>query len=173
MLTELLEHTNTSIASRLGPAQPRDVTWAGAGFWLVAPQSWQVNFPRTCCITFQRRGITSSVSVTSSPSLRGRAPPQHRPLTGAASTTRSRGRCSGKGRCYGGLREKAATLVVRAAPCSAAISSWVAAVSACSSPSFICSISRCNVVYDASPERICPSSDCLVRAFCRMPYLFV
>jgi hypothetical protein len=55
------------------------------------------DFPRTCWITFQLRGITSNVSVTSSPSLRSRAPPQHMQVAGAGSTTRSRGRCSGKG----------------------------------------------------------------------------
>ena len=35
-----------------------------------------MNFSRTCWITFHWRGITSSVSVTSSPSLERRDPPQ-------------------------------------------------------------------------------------------------
>jgi hypothetical protein len=29
--------------------QPRGVTWNGAGGWLMASQSLQVNFFRTCC----------------------------------------------------------------------------------------------------------------------------
>ena len=44
---------------------------------------------------FQRRGITSSVSVTSSPTFDSRCDPQHVHEVGAATTTRSRGRCSG------------------------------------------------------------------------------
>lgn len=35
--------------------------------WLIASQSRQVNFSRTVSITLNRRGISSSVSVTSSP----------------------------------------------------------------------------------------------------------
>jgi hypothetical protein len=46
------------------------MTWNGAGAWLIFSQSRQVNFSRTCWITFHRRGITSSVSLMSSPSLR-------------------------------------------------------------------------------------------------------
>src|SRR5690242_7374236 len=41
--------------------------------------------------------MISSVSVMSSPNLRSRALPQHRQAVGAGSTTRSRGRCAGKG----------------------------------------------------------------------------
>jgi hypothetical protein len=41
--------------------------------------------------------MTSSVSVMSSPSLRSRGLPQHRQAVGPGSTTRSRGRCLGKG----------------------------------------------------------------------------
>src|SRR5947209_5375974 len=39
----------------------------------------------------------TSVSVMSSPNLRSRGLPQHRQTVGPGSTTRSRGRCSGKG----------------------------------------------------------------------------
>src|SRR5438477_4489156 len=45
------------------------MTWNGAGAWLIFSQSRQVNFSRTCWITFHCRGITSSVSVTSSPNF--------------------------------------------------------------------------------------------------------
>ena len=130
------------MASRLGPAQPRDVTWNGAGAWLTFSHARQENFSRTCWMTFQLRGITSSVSVTSSPSLRSRALPQHRQVLGAGSTLRSRGRCSGKGWRAGRLRVKGTTFVVRAAACSAAISSAVAELSSSSNPSANWSSSR-------------------------------
>ena len=87
------------------------ITWNGAGAWLIFSQSRQVNFSRTCWITFHWRGITSSVSVMSSPSLRSRVPPQHGQVVGPGSTTRSRGRCSGKGWRAGRLRVKATTFV--------------------------------------------------------------
>ena len=118
------------------------MTWNGAGGWLIFSQSRQVNFSRTCWITFHWRGITSSVSVTSSPSLRSRAPPQHWQAVGPGSTTRSRGRCSGKGWRAGRLRVKAATVVVFAAACSAAISSSVAELSSSSNSSSIWSSRR-------------------------------
>jgi len=56
------------MAIRLGPAQPRGIAWNGAGGWLIFSQARQVNFSRPILvfggwITFQRRGITSSVSV--------------------------------------------------------------------------------------------------------------
>ncbi len=35
------------MASRFGPAQPRDTGWNGAGGWLIFSQSRQVNFSRT------------------------------------------------------------------------------------------------------------------------------
>ena len=76
--------------------------------------SRQLNFSRTCWITFHCRGITSSVSEMSSPSLRSRALPQHGQSVGAGSTTCSRGRCAGKGWRAGRLRVKAATLVALA-----------------------------------------------------------
>src|SRR5437016_1240822 len=99
------------------------MTWNGAGAWLIFSQSRQVNFSRTCWITFHCRGITSRVSVMSSPNLRRRGLPQHRQTVGPGSITRSRGRCSGKGWRAGRLRIKATTLVVLATARSAAISS--------------------------------------------------
>ena len=68
--------SNRIIASKLGPAQPRGVGWNGAGGWEMRSQSRQVNFSLTVWITFQLRGTTSSVSVTSSPSLAIRDEPQ-------------------------------------------------------------------------------------------------
>ena len=113
------------------------MTWNGAGAWLIFSQSRQVNFSRTCWITFHWRGITSSVSVTSSPSLRSRAPPQQAQAVGPGTITRSRGRCSGKGWRAGRLRVNAATFVVLAAAISAASSSSVAVASSSSSCSSI------------------------------------
>jgi hypothetical protein len=78
----------------------------GAGAWLIFSQSRQVNFSRTCWITFHCRGMTSSVSVMSSPNLRSRGLPQHKHCVGPGSTTRSRGRCSGKGWRAGALAGK-------------------------------------------------------------------
>ena len=57
------------VASRFGPAQPRGVAWKGAGGCEILSQSRQVNFCRTVWITFHRRGMTSRVSVTSSPTF--------------------------------------------------------------------------------------------------------
>ena len=45
------------------------MTWNGAGGSLIFSQSRHVIFSRTCSITFHWRGITSSVSVTVSPSF--------------------------------------------------------------------------------------------------------
>ena len=66
--------------------------WNGAGGWLMRSQSRQLNFSRTVWITFHCRGMTSSVSVTSSPILTSRDEPQAAQSQGAGSTTRSRGR---------------------------------------------------------------------------------
>ena len=49
----------------------------GAGACVMASQARQENFSRTCAITFHWRGISSSVSVTSSPILRSLSSPQH------------------------------------------------------------------------------------------------
>ncbi|MCE3248835.1 MAG: transposase, partial [Geminicoccaceae bacterium] len=65
-----------------------------------ASQLLQVNFSRTCSTTFHQRGTHSSVSVTSSPSLRT-TPPHLGQAQGAGWTMRSRGKCSGSGRRAG------------------------------------------------------------------------
>jgi hypothetical protein len=93
-------------------------------------QSRQVNFSRTVWITFHWRGTTSSVSVTSSPILARRAEPQAAQAQGGGSTTRSRGRCSGKGLRTGLRRAKAATSTLAfAAAASASASSSEAVAS--------------------------------------------
>src|SRR3546814_12427119 len=108
------------MARKLGPAQPRGTTWNGAGGWVTASQSRQENFSRTVWTTFQWRGITSSVSVTYSPSFDSRDPPQAGQAQGAGITTSSRGRCSGNGLRGGRLRVKTATIDILAASASAA-----------------------------------------------------
>lgn len=80
-----------------GSAQPRGTTWKGAGGWLIFSQSRQEKRSRTVWTTFHRRGTTSNVSVTSSPSFDSRPPPQVGHAHGAGTTTRSRGRCAGNG----------------------------------------------------------------------------
>jgi len=117
------------------------VAWNGAGGWLIFSQSRQVNFSRIVWITFQVRGTSSSVSVMSSPIFTSRAEPQQVQAPGGSITTRSRGRCPGKGLRTGRRRSKAATGVVRAAARPAAISSTVALASSSSSCSSNCSIS--------------------------------
>jgi hypothetical protein len=125
------------MASRLGPAQPRGMTWNGAGGSLMLSQSRHVIFSRTFWMTFHWRGITSSVSVIVSPSLRSRVPPQQAQVVGAGMTTRSRGRCSGNGWRLGRFLVNGATFVALAAARSAAISSSVASASSSSSSSSI------------------------------------
>ena len=68
--------SNRIVASSVGPIKPRGVAWNGAGGWLIFSQSRQVNFSRTVSINLKRRGISSSVLVTSSPILASRDPPQ-------------------------------------------------------------------------------------------------
>jgi hypothetical protein len=80
------------MANRLGPAKPRGITWNGAGGCVILSHSRHENFSRTVWTTFHWRGITSSVSVTSSPSFVSFRDPQHGQLSGAGTTTRSRGR---------------------------------------------------------------------------------
>ncbi len=58
------------------------MTWKGAGGSEIVSQSRQVNFSRTVCRTNQRRGTTSRVSVTTSPILASRLPPQQRQVVG-------------------------------------------------------------------------------------------
>ena len=72
------------MARRLGPAQPLGITWNGAGAWLIFSQSRQVNFSRTVSTNLNRRGISSSVLVTSSPILASRDPPQQAQAFGAS-----------------------------------------------------------------------------------------
>ena len=100
------------------------------------------NFSRTVWITFHARGITSSVSVTSSPRLHSRLPPRVGQEHGAGTTTRSRGRCSGNGFLAGRLRSKAVTVAVFSAATSAAKSSTAASASRSSSCNSIWSRSR-------------------------------
>jgi len=107
--------SNRIMASRLGPAKPRGVTWNGAGGCAIVSQLRHENFSRTVWITFHCRGMTSSVSVMSSPSFDSFADPQQGQLSGAAMTMRSRGRCSGNGLREGRLRSN--DLTVRAAAC--------------------------------------------------------
>jgi hypothetical protein len=64
----------------------------GRGRCAIASHLRHENFSRTVWITFHCRGITSSVSVTSSPSFDSFADPQQGQLSGAAITMRSRGR---------------------------------------------------------------------------------
>ena len=134
--------SNRIVASNCGPMKPRGVAWNGAGGWLIFSQSRQVNFSRTVSISLNRRGISSSVSVTSSPSFARRDPPQHAQLVGASMTTRSRSMSSGHGLRTGRLRVKARTAWVFAAAVPAASSSSLAVVTSSSSSNSNCSISR-------------------------------
>ena len=76
--------------------------------------------------------MTSSVSVTSSPSFDSFFEPQHGQLSGAGLTTRSRGGCAGNGFRAGRLGSKDLTTVERVER-SAASSSSVAEASTSSS----------------------------------------
>ena len=107
--------SNRIVASNCGPMKPRGVAWNGAGGWLIFSQSRQVNFSRTVSISLKRRGISSSVLVTSSPIFASRDPPQQAQLVGASMTTRSRSMSSGHGLRTGRLRVKARTFWVFAA----------------------------------------------------------
>lgn len=129
------------MASRFGPAQPRGVGWNGAGGWLILSQFRQVNFSRTVWTTFHCRGMTSSVSVTSSPIFTMRSEPQHEQAIGASITTRSQGRCSGNGLRVGRRRSNAAIAVFGAVASALALSSAMS-VSRSSSCISSCSISR-------------------------------
>ena len=79
-----------------GVAHPRGTTWNGAGGCVIVSQSRHETFSRTVWTIFHALGITSSVSVTSLPSLDRREPPQAGQEYGAGMTTRSRGRCAGE-----------------------------------------------------------------------------
>jgi hypothetical protein len=52
------------------------VTWNGGGGCVIASHRRHENRSRTVWITFHRRGTTSSVSVTSSPSFDSFVEPQ-------------------------------------------------------------------------------------------------
>ncbi|MGY4437355.1 hypothetical protein ACVW04_000137 [Bradyrhizobium sp. LM2.3] len=82
-------------------------------------------------ISLKRRGISSSVLVTSSPIFASRDPPQQAQVVGASMTTRSRSMSSGHG-----------LLCVFAAAACAASSSSLAVVTSSSSSNSSCSISR-------------------------------
>ena len=69
----------------------------GAGGSVIASQSRQENFSRTCSMIFQRRGSHSRVFETTSPSLCSRTLPHLPQAQGAGSTIRSTGRLSGRG----------------------------------------------------------------------------
>ena len=98
-----------------------------------------MNFSRTVWITFHWRGITSRVSVMSSPVFTMRSDPRHEHAVGASITTRFRGRGSGKGLRVGRARGVVAAGLVFVT-FSAAIPSSVAAASNSSSCSSIRSI---------------------------------
>ena len=66
----------------------------------------QASLSHTCWITFHWRGMSSSVSVTSSPILRNRLPPQQW------------AKCSGSGRRAGLRRSNDGTVMLRLAPWS-------------------------------------------------------
>ncbi|MGY2843585.1 hypothetical protein ACVIWU_006538 [Bradyrhizobium sp. USDA 4509] len=93
-------------------------------------------------MTLNRRGISSSVLVTSSPIFASRDPPQQAQLVGASMTTRSCSMSSGQGLRTGRLRVKGRTLCVFAAAACAASSSSLAVATRSSSSSSSCSSSR-------------------------------
>src|SRR3954451_9091492 len=99
------------MARRLGPAKPRGNTRNGAGACEIPSHERDGNFSRTYCSTFHCRGTTSSVSLTSSPSLASRVDPQHVHAVGPGTMIRSRGRCSANGLREGLLRVKERTVV--------------------------------------------------------------
>jgi hypothetical protein len=93
MLAELLEQDHRQKA-RSGKAARRDMERRRRlrdRFALAAGKSFA-----NLWITFHWRGMTSSVSVTSSPSFESFVDPQHWQFVGAATTIRSRSKCSGK-----------------------------------------------------------------------------
>ena len=81
MRSELLEHDHRqkARAEQSRAASRGTVPEAGS----CASHARQANRSRTVCTTFHCRGITSSVSVTSSPSFDSRSDPQQAQLVGA------------------------------------------------------------------------------------------
>ena len=80
---DLLLFSTSIIASRLGPAKPRAIAWNGAGGCVI-----ELAGPATELLSHMLGheplpGMTSSVSVTSSPILESLLPPQHRHDVGA------------------------------------------------------------------------------------------
>ena len=102
-------------------------------------------------MTFHCRGITSSVSVTSSPSLR-KIPPQHGQAAGPGRTTRSRGRCAGNGARTGLRRVKPRTTVSSWAALEAAISAAISSSAAVASSSSSCSSSWSRILRPRSDD---------------------
>src|SRR6516162_10102990 len=84
--------SNRIIAKRLGPAQPRAIAWKGAGGRAIVSHARHENFSRTCWVTNNCRGTTSSVSVTSSPTFDRLVLPQHGHDVGAGCTILWRGK---------------------------------------------------------------------------------
>ena len=95
----------TSVQYPLGEKSGLRVTqgltaWNGAGGWESFSQLRQVNFSRTVSITFHWRGITSSVSVTSSPTFDSRCEPEPWPCESESAGRGDRGP-EHRGRCHG------------------------------------------------------------------------
>jgi hypothetical protein len=63
--------------------KPRGVTWNGAGGWVLVSQSRQENFSRTVWITYQCRGIISTVAMISSRNFDNFDEPEQRRSHGA------------------------------------------------------------------------------------------
>ncbi|MGY4426253.1 hypothetical protein ACVWY2_008702 [Bradyrhizobium sp. JR6.1] len=119
VLAELLERDHGQQA-RTGPASCDGMEWRWRLADLLAVAAGKLlNFSRTVSITFHWRGTTSSVRVTSSPSLRRRLRPQHSQAAGGLITTCSLGRCSGKVWRSPHLRVNPQTVVVLATARSA------------------------------------------------------
>ncbi len=111
-------------------------------------QQPQLSFGRTRRITLKRAGSYSSVSETSSPSLR-KAPPQSGQLVSAGSwTTVSRGSSAGSSR-RAGLRRTGSSAASSALPGSGAVSACAASSSSRRSSS--CSM-RLSIFSDLRPN---------------------
>ena len=132
MLAKLLEQDHRQKAGT-GPAARR-CTWNGAGAWLIFSQSRQVNFSRTCWITFQ--DLRDHLQRLGDVLAELGQPRAAAAGAGGRSPARSPARAadaSGKGLRDGRLRVNDATFVVLAAAISAASSSSVAEASSSAS----------------------------------------
>jgi len=132
--------SKATIAMRPGPAQPRGSAWKGAGGWLIFLQFRQVNFPTPLSDHLPLKGITSSVSVMSSPNFTIRGDPQQVKVGSRNHHALAR-QMFGKRLARRLRRSKARTGVGCATP-SARSASSVAAASSSSSWLSCCSISR-------------------------------